>query len=104
MDFSASKEIWRFFSQYDRSNTVSLNTVTTSDFLVYPNPSTGMIYFQSEQQINEVTVLDLQGRTIEKISGNNILQIDIHHLKTGNYLLELSGNDFKTMKKITLGL
>lgn len=101
MDFSASKEIWRFFSQYDRSNSVSLNKTTINDLSVYPNPSTGIVYFQTEQSINEVNILDLQGRIIEKVSGNNIQQIDIYHLNTGNYLLELSGDGFKTMKKIT---
>lgn len=104
MDFSASIEIWRFFSQYDRSNTASLNKTTFNDLSVYPNPSTGLIHFQSEHSINEVTILDLQGRSIEKINGNNILQIDLQHLKAGNYFLELSGDGFKTVKKVTLGL
>lgn len=104
MDFSASIEIWRFFSQYDRSNSISLNQTAVQELEIYPNPSSGMIYLKSEQQINEVTIIDLQGRKIEKVSGNNIQQIDIQHLKTGNYFLELSGDGFKTMKKVSLGL
>lgn len=102
MDFSASIEIWRFFSQYERSNNVSLDKTTINDLAVYPNPSTGMIYFHSEQKINSVTVFDLWGRMVEKISGESILQIDLNHLETGNYLIELSGNGFKTVKRITL--
>lgn len=102
MDFSASVEIWRFFSQYERSNELSVNKTTINDLAVYPNPAKGMIYLEAEQQINKVTILDLQGRTVEKINGNNIRQIDIHHLRTGNYLLELSGDGFKTMKKVTI--
>lgn len=103
MDFSASKEIWRFFSQYELSNQVSVNTETLIDFKIYPNPSQGKIYIESEKQrVDEILVSDLQGRMIEKIQGESIQEIDLQHLTNGNYLITLSGENFSTIKKITL--
>lgn len=100
MDFSASKEVWRFFSQYALNGEVSVNTTLISDFNVYPNPTTGTLQFQSELTITAITVLDLQGRIVERIEGTNIQQINLQELQSGNYLVRLSGNGFETVKKV----
>lgn len=106
MDFSASKEVWRFFSQYELSGEVSINNAIVEDFEIYPNPTTGILYIKSQQPINELLIIDLQGRVIGRIEGNNTTnntyQLNLHHINSGNYFLELSGNHFKTVKKITL--
>jgi len=42
MDFSASKEIWRFFSKYRLNNlTASVEEISVKDLAIYPNPSGG---------------------------------------------------------------
>lgn len=101
MDFSASKEIWRFFSQYQSSGQVGVITPSADDFAIYPNPSQGSIYFDSERRIERVRVFDLQGRLIETIEAETIPSIDLTSLNEGNYLLEISGENFRTVKKIT---
>lgn len=101
MDFNASKEIWRFFSQYQSSGQVGITTIPTADFAIYPNPSEGTIYFDSELRIERVRIFDLQGRLMETIEAETIASIDLTALNKGNYLLEISGENFRMMKKIT---
>lgn len=101
MDFNASKEIWRFFSQYQSSGQVGVTTIPTADFAIYPNPSEGTIYFDSELRIERVRIFDLQGRLMETIEAETIASIDLTALNKGNYLLEISGENFRMMKKIT---
>lgn len=101
MDFNASKEIWRFFSQHQSSGQVGVTTIPTADFAIYPNPSEGTIYFDSELRIERVRIFDLQGRLMETIEAETIASIDLTALNKGNYLLEISGENFRMMKKIT---
>jgi polyhydroxybutyrate depolymerase len=101
-DFSASKEVWRFFSQHQSSNQVGINNLAIHNLNVYPNPSQGEIKFDSELKIRRVNVIDLQGRLIEKMEGTSIESLNLHHLNNGNYLLEISGDDFSVVKRITL--
>lgn len=102
MDFSASKEIWRFFSQYQSSAPLAVTTIALQELSVYPNPSQGNIYFDSELQIERVRVLDLQGRLIKTVEADMISSIDLTSLTKGNYLLEISGENFQIMKRVTL--
>lgn len=102
MDFSASKEIWRFFSQYQSSGQVGITTPTAQDFAIYPNPSQGIINFDSKVHIERVRIFDLQGRIIQIMEAENIQSVDLSPLNNGNYLLEISGENFRAMRKITL--
>lgn len=53
MDFSASKEIWRFFSQYRKNelvSSVSDISLNGKELLLFPNPSTGEIYIKLDDK------------------------------------------------------
>ncbi|MNU89334.1 Prolyl oligopeptidase family protein [compost metagenome] len=104
MDFSACNEIWRFFSQHERGATVSLdNEVSENSINIWPNPSQGIISIQSENAVvTTLTLFDLQGRLIEKHSGENIQTLDLSHFNSGNYLLQISGKQFNTFKRIQI--
>lgn len=103
MDFDASAEIWRFFSQYELSNAASTAKYSTVEFNLWPNPTQGIVYIQSSNhQVNDVTIFDLHGRLIEKVSEDNIQQLNLSHLKTGNYIAKISGKDFYEVKKLVI--
>lgn len=104
MDFSASTEIWRFFSQYERDETAALNNKTKDiSVRIWPNPGNGLISIQAENAlINKISVFDLQGRLVGKYIGENIQFLSLDHLSDGNYLLEISSKHFREVKKIRI--
>lgn len=60
-------------------------------FLIYPNPSDGIIHIFSDTEIESLLVLNYQGQSIEQFSGININQIDIDMNKyvPGLYFVKL---------------
>lgn len=69
MDFSASEEIWRFFSQFTLDGTVSTQSVaaTKNTFEVYPNPSTGLINLRfSDDQPKTLAAMNSAGQLIKQ--------------------------------------
>lgn len=92
MDFSASKEIWRFFSQYQRSEEAKINPVVKLEVGVAPNPATNSLAIQSGFPITGYSILDLQGRIVQSEATTISTNIDIQHLKNGSYLLYLKRN------------
>lgn len=71
MDFSASKEIWRFFSQY-RLNNLS-NAIQTYGFEigipVYPNPSNGNFNLKFiDESTRIVTITDCLGQVVSEFN------------------------------------
>lgn len=100
MDFDASKEIWRFFSQYEQSALSLQNQEIKID--VFPNPASDYVFIQSDKWIHEVIITDMQGRLISEYSGAGVQQMAIQQLRNGNYLMKLSGDDFTAVKQLSV--
>ncbi len=101
MDFSASKEIWRFFRKYKLNVLTSVNEMSSPfEFNVYPNPSENnfTLNFQ-DQSKKQIRVIDCLGQTIlnESCLG---MQTEIHLEKSGFYFLTVSSGDQYYTKKI----
>lgn len=118
IDFNPSNTI----SDFDTSNTVygrySTNAFATrlnwSGFLgtnnymeefpciIYPNPTTGMVYIQSSQNIDRVKILDVSGKVI--MDKNNIgyesFQYNLSQLTKGMYLVEVTSHTKIIARKI----
>lgn len=73
-------------------NTQELDKV---DVQVFPNPATDFITIQSNQKIENIQILDLNGRLLAK---SNSSKIDVRSLAKGTYLLwyELNGKKVST--------
>ncbi len=104
-DFNASKEIWRFFSQYtlmlpDPSVGKFSPLVITSigeierdnSLAVYPNPSNGIFNIALNENINAVVkIVNILGETVlEKITTENILTIDLTGYPEGIYFYQIA--------------
>lgn len=102
MDFDASKEIWRFFSQYE--TTASLDSHQEVAVSFWPNPAEEAITIQTsnDRPITEITVRDIRGRLVEKKTGEHIQYLGIDHLKAGTYILTISGKNFRIRKKLVV--
>lgn len=103
MDFSASEEIWRFFSQFTLDGTVSTQSVaaTRNAFEVYPNPSTGLINLRfSDDQPKTLIVMNSAGQIVHQnlFSGESG---QLHLSQKGVYLINLhSGDGINTSQKV----
>lgn len=104
MDFDARIEIWRFFSQYEISNSTSVENKNSAELLyLYPNPANEFIHIQFDNQIiTNFVLMDLQGRIVLNQTKENIQKIDIRHVKAGNYIATISGKDFSTVRKLII--
>lgn len=66
-DFSASAEIWRFFSQYRLNQLVSVEDAAEMEnpFSVYPNPSNGEIHLNfTRKESSTVRIFDTLGKVV----------------------------------------
>lgn len=102
MDFDASKEIWRFFSQHEGTAAIAVHEQVEVDF--WPNPANDalVIRVSDNRPVEDVTLRDMRGRLVEKKTGENILSLDISHLRAGTYLLKISGKGFTVSKKMVI--
>lgn len=70
-----------------------LSELSTSSFLIYPNPTSDRINLSSDGNIQQLSIYDDQGRLVKSQNGNRY-QIDVYDLAVGSYILEvMSSND-----------
>ena len=102
MDFNASVEIWRFFSQYEL-DPVSVENYNTVEVKIWPNPTSDHVYLKTNDHIiTEVVITDIRGNVVDKISKSKITSLSLAHLATGAYILKISGSNFQAVKKIII--
>lgn len=75
--------------------------VKTSDFMVYPNPTTDKIEITSKENIVSIELIDLQGRQVlSEIINSLNYTIDVSGLQNGQYLLKMRTKDKVLIEKI----
>lgn len=76
----------------DESGTVNVSEVGVSD--VYPNPTTGWLTIESAVDMQEATIITLQGRTVAKHALTGVeAAIDLSSLSAGMYILQVRTDD-----------
>lgn len=87
-------------------NDLSVGSASTLDFVVYPNPSKGLLNIQLNSLIGDtasVVIHDVQGRKVAATTiSNNFSQVSIDNLSNGVYFVVVHQNNQKTTKKIIL--
>lgn len=107
--FTGSGEIF-----FDNNPAIVTNTVNTeivnqilstasatnlTEFIIYPNPTTGLVYIKSPEKIKKITVHNSVGQLI--LQNENQSKIDFSHLPKGIYVVTMeSGNKVQTSKVI----
>ena len=79
---------------------VSVKEMPTMNVAVYPNPTTGVVNVDIEENF-DVVIYNYQGQVMMKLNDNN-RQIDLSGLSTGIYFLEIRTDDSAIVKKIML--
>jgi subtilisin family serine protease len=65
-----------------------INDRDLSNINIFPNPTNGLVYIQSENTINQIRLFDSIGRLI--MTANNTSKIDLTTLSKGIYVVEIS--------------
>jgi hypothetical protein len=68
---------------------VGLTEGKSQYILIYPNPTSEMLFFNVTAE--KVEILDLNGRMVKSIASSN--KIDVKAISSGNYLLKIISND-----------
>ena len=74
-----------------------------NNLLVYPIPSSQSISLQSDNNLKEVSILDMKGRLIlmQKVHSKTTINIDISDIENGTYLIKTTDiNGLLTISKI----
>jgi len=90
MDFSASKEIWRFFSQYSNSE-ASVKNNEMAKIQVYPNPVNDILKINHGMTGDlNVTIIDAAGKLmLQTTEQNQSFELDISKIQQGIYSIKL---------------
>lgn len=79
-------------------NTLSVKSPKKVVTNLYPNPTSDFIQLETLEDIVSYQIYDMSGRLVEKAIQNNT-QIDVSHLKSGNYIIRFETNQgFDTFK------
>ncbi len=91
MDFSASKEIWRFFSQYSSNYTGNRAVEPIQNIKLWPNPVSDLLYLDlGEQSPSSFQILDVHGRMVQDgflMQGQSSISVGL--LQSGIYFVRL---------------
>ena len=83
--------------------------VFTDDFIIYPNPTTGLINIKSNNNdqlpIEEIILFNTVGQSVMKksnLANQDQIQLDISHLPKGLYFINILSDKGLNTKKINL--
>ncbi len=95
-DINASKEIWRFFSQYDLNGLINTSSVDDNSDLhrkleVFPNPTQSVLYLNlADQPLSQLyQIYDLRGQFVASGGIQAKDHIDLSNFAPGVYLLKI---------------
>lgn len=83
---------------------VGIQTITSSEVNVYPNPSDGLITIESNEEILAIHMFDFTGRKVLVASGNRQMKstINASTLPSGVYLVQVQTASGVSLKKLVL--
>ncbi|PCJ64343.1 MAG: hypothetical protein COA58_13395 [Bacteroidetes bacterium] len=98
-----------------RSKSIFYRSATIKDFvgineanqleksmLLYPNPANGLFIIENLNNVTQIKVLNQEGQIIYHmgVDRKSSFELDLSNYPSGNYIVELIGSDFSTVKRI----
>ncbi|HPG74126.1 MAG TPA: T9SS type A sorting domain-containing protein [Bacteroidales bacterium] len=87
------------YQTIEHNNTGNYQAQSTG-ITIYPNPGNGMFFIHSNQQMRQIIVCDISGKTIAQLPASQL--IDLSSMKNGLYLLALVFDDHTTWQRIII--
>lgn len=75
-----------------------IELIGEDSFTIYPNPTDGLLNLSSNDQIKQIRIFDIQGRTVKQ-DINNERQIDVSNLDAGLYFVQATINNQVVSKR-----
>ncbi|MEX1188258.1 MAG: T9SS type A sorting domain-containing protein [Bacteroidia bacterium] len=106
MDFSASREIWRFFSQYRLSDFTPIGieeqAKNDKDFRVHPNPSQGIVKISFEDvKQRRIEIMNYSGSLIQAFETKEISET-VNLTNSGIYIVKVSDANTVRFRKVVI--
>jgi len=100
IDYTAG---WWHFVLNKEEETGSVRTIDNNLFKIYPNPATDEITVDSKEEIDQVTIFDVTGKTVySNNDANNNLKVDVSSFNRGIYFIEVLSNNKRSQKRLSL--
>ncbi|MEO9532670.1 MAG: T9SS type A sorting domain-containing protein [Crocinitomicaceae bacterium] len=87
--------------QFEVKSSASIGDLSSIGFSVYPNPSEGILNINGSGDY-KLSVYDTSGRLIIEQTENGLVTIDLSHVESGLYLLQLSVDNQHYLEKILI--
>jgi polyhydroxybutyrate depolymerase len=99
-DFSASKEIWRFFNQYSLTSEVENAFEKDLSFSLSPNPANEQISLNFPNEVDaKIEMRDMQGRILKQVNfRGQFQQLNVGDLAQGMYFIRVQIGDKEGFK------
>ncbi len=69
---------------------IGIGSDAVKNLSVYPNPTTGMLYFDGDLGVSKVNVYSVLGALRKTVDGEEIKQINLEELQTGLYIISIT--------------
>ena len=74
-----------------KGTTVSISENHIAGLKVYPNPTNGMIAVNAQENIQNISIVNLAGQIVKTFDNDGLTaQLDLNDLATGNYILKIT--------------
>lgn len=84
-------------------NNVGISQIENkNNIFIYPNPASNYVFINSYDQIQRITIFDINGKRIEQFSMDSNKSIDISEIPNGFYFLEISTDKDISKHKIII--
>lgn len=81
--------------------TLSVNDFNASLFAMYPNPAKNTLFLSTENEIT-IVIYDLFGRIVKTFPKDSYKEILVSDLSSGTYLIQVSTDNKKDIKKLII--
>ena len=101
LEIIASNDISELDSSWQAMNTTGLTERENSVRLFYPNPVGDLLTFSCNEESVRVEIYDLKGTRLFSglLSGENTCQLNVSFLSVGVYVVSISGETYRIIKK-----
>lgn len=87
----------------DLCQVISTNNNFVFDLNIYPNPTSGLLNFESNETINFISLYNIHGKLLKTFNPSaQKLNLNLDYLKQGIYLVQINTNKGNSIKKIIL--
>ncbi|MGH1388001.1 choice-of-anchor J domain-containing protein [Kordia sp.] len=96
---AVNSPIWSFTTEADP---LSVEEVNANNFKYYPNPTKGIVQFDSTLPINKLEIINLFGQSVMRVDENVLAnrQVDISSLRAGTYIMIVTIGDTVSSYKV----